>query len=89
MFYLLTAANLFSFIVFGLDKRKAIRHQRRISENNLLLVSLFGGTIGAICGMLLFRHKISKFSFLWKFGVVVLVQVGMVYLLKDFNNQII
>ncbi len=83
MMYILIAINLLSFIIFGLDKRKAIKHQRRISESSLLTVTFFGGTVGAIIAMLIFRHKISKKSFLWKFGVVILLQLIIIYFLKD------
>ncbi|WP_415327591.1 DUF1294 domain-containing protein [Chryseobacterium sp. MMS23-Vi53] len=82
MFYLLILINLISFIIFGLDKKKSIKHQRRISENTLLGVSFIGGTAGAIAGMLIFRHKISKGSFLLKFGFVVMLQVVLILLFQ-------
>lgn len=71
--------NFFSFIIFGLDKRKAVLHQRRIPETTLLGISFLGGSIGSIIAMLIFRHKISKTSFLLKFGGVVLIQVALIY----------
>jgi len=71
--------NISSFIIFGLDKRKSLLHRRRIPEMTLLGVSFLGGTIGAIVGMLIFRHKISKASFLLKFGLIVLIQVALIY----------
>ncbi|KFF01520.1 DUF1294 domain-containing protein [Chryseobacterium luteum] len=85
MFYLLLITNLITFLVFALDKWKAVKHQRRISENTLLLLTFFGGTIGAVLGMLIFRHKISKKSFLLKFGLVVLFQVILIifFIKKD------
>ncbi|ALR30595.1 hypothetical protein ATE47_08685 [Chryseobacterium sp. IHB B 17019] len=82
LYLIVTIINLLSFIIFGLDKRRSIKHQRRIPENTLLLVSFLGGTIGAILGMLIFRHKISKTSFLLKFGVVVLTQIVLISLLR-------
>ncbi|MCJ8154853.1 DUF1294 domain-containing protein [Chryseobacterium sp. SSA4.19] len=81
MFYVLLLINLMTFILFGIDKRKAVRHQRRISEASLLACTFLGGTIGAIAGMLIFRHKVSKKSFLVKFGLVLLVQAVVIYLL--------
>ncbi|WP_345208752.1 DUF1294 domain-containing protein [Chryseobacterium ginsengisoli] len=85
MFYLLLTVNLFSFIIFGLDKKKSIKHQRRISENTLLEISFLGGTIGAIAGMLIFRHKISKKSFLLKFGLIVLIDLVILYRLMKYE----
>ncbi|MDV7699326.1 DUF1294 domain-containing protein [Chryseobacterium soli] len=71
--------NIVCFAIFGLDKRKAVKHQQRISEKTLLILTFFGGTIGAILGMLVFRHKISKKSFLLKWGLVVLIQSVIIY----------
>ncbi|WP_344834909.1 DUF1294 domain-containing protein [Chryseobacterium ginsenosidimutans] len=84
MFYLLAILNLITFIIFGADKRKSIKHQRRISENTLLGFSFLGGTIGAILGMLIFRHKISKISFLLKFGLIVVIQVVLIYFFQKY-----
>ena len=60
------ALQLIAFILFGVDKAKAIRHRWRVSEACLLLFSVFGG-IGALLGMLLFHHKTRK----WKFRILV------------------
>ncbi|WP_073290693.1 DUF1294 domain-containing protein [Chryseobacterium polytrichastri] len=87
MLYLLLIINLLSLIVFGLDKRKAIRHQRRISENTLLFTTFLGGTIGSLLGMLVFRHKVSKKSFLLKFGLVVLIQIVIIYFFGKYVIQ--
>ncbi len=51
------AVNLLSFALMGIDKNRARRHRRRISEKTLFLFPLLGGTLGAIAGMALFRHK--------------------------------
>jgi uncharacterized membrane protein YsdA (DUF1294 family) len=79
MIYLLLGASLFGFIVFGLDKRRAVKHERRISENTLLFITFLGGTIGALLGMLIFRHKVSKKSFILKFGLVILIQIVLIF----------
>jgi uncharacterized membrane protein YsdA (DUF1294 family) len=85
--YILLTLNLFAFIVFGWDKRLSVKHKRRIPENTLLGITFIGGTLGAVLGMLIFRHKISKTSFLLKFGLVVLIQVGLIYWFWN-NGQI-
>ncbi|ASK29619.1 hypothetical protein CEY12_05650 [Chryseobacterium sp. T16E-39] len=79
MIYFLLLINVFCFFIFGVDKKRAKKYQRRISENTLLLLTFFGGTIGALSGMFVFRHKILKKSFLLKFGLVVLIQVVLIY----------
>jgi uncharacterized membrane protein YsdA (DUF1294 family) len=87
MFYFALLTNIFSFILFGIDKRKAIKHQRRISEFTLLSVTFLGGTVGALLGMAVFRHKISKRNFLLKFGFLVLIQIAFFYLIRNtFKN---
>ncbi|MCW3161118.1 DUF1294 domain-containing protein [Chryseobacterium oryctis] len=85
MFYLIFI-NFFTFIIFGIDKRKALKNKRRISENTLLIITFLGGTIGSVLGMFVFRHKISKNSFLLKFGGVVLLQIVMGYFLFNTLN---
>ena len=54
--------NVFSFTLYGLDKSKAREDRWRISEQSLLLASLFG-PIGAWFGMQYFRHKTRKPTF--------------------------
>ena len=51
------------FIMYGLDKRKAIRGQWRIPEKTLLLLAAAGGGIGAFLGMQIFRHKTRHIQF--------------------------
>jgi len=82
MFYAIALISIITFIIFGIDKRKAVKHQRRVPENTLLTLAFFGGTIGALLGMLVFRHKISKRSFLLKFSGIVIMQITLVYLYK-------
>lgn len=54
--------NLFSMYLFYEDKRRAVRHLDRISEKNLISVSLFA-PIGSTISMLIFRHKTKKIKF--------------------------
>lgn len=53
------ALNAASYTLYGIDKFKAKNAGRRISEQNLLIASLFG-PIGALLGMQYFRHKTQK-----------------------------
>ena len=55
--------NIFLFILYGIDKLLAIKHKERISEFALLLISLCGGSIGGILGMITFHHKTKKMKF--------------------------
>lgn len=55
--------NIISFIMYYIDKRKAIKHQYRLSEKTLLLSSLLGGCFGSIISMFLFHHKTKHLKF--------------------------
>ena len=59
----LLAMNLLSFCLMGLDKRRAVKGQWRISERALLLFGFFGGSLGGLLGMFLFRHKTKHRKF--------------------------
>jgi uncharacterized membrane protein YsdA (DUF1294 family) len=50
-------------IAMGLDKGKAQRHELRISERSLFLISLAGGFWGVLLGGGIAHHKTSKISF--------------------------
>jgi uncharacterized membrane protein YsdA (DUF1294 family) len=52
-----------AFALFALDKLKARWKQRRVPEKALLLVTLLGGSLGALGGMYLFRHKTRRARF--------------------------
>ncbi len=64
---LLVAVNLVSFTLYGLDKLKAKKGLWRIRESTLLLIALLGGSVGALLGMEVFRHKTKH----WQFKVLV------------------
>ena len=55
--------NVASFAAFAWDKRCAVRQSWRVPERTLLTLALFGGSIGAVCGQLLLRHKTRKEPF--------------------------
>ena len=53
----LVIINIFTFITYGVDKRKAVKNRWRIPERTLLILAAAGGSPGAWLGMRLFRHK--------------------------------
>jgi uncharacterized membrane protein YsdA (DUF1294 family) len=67
--------NLFTLIIWGYDKQMAKKNSQRISEKRLLLLVFFGGFLGGILGIVLFRHKITKRTFLLKFTGVAVIQL--------------
>lgn len=58
-----------------LDKQKAKRHEWRISENTLILISILGGSIGSIIGMQLFRHKTKHVKFKLGLPIILIMQI--------------
>ena len=57
------AANLTAFILFATDKYKAKHGSWRIPESRLIGIALIGGSLGALLGMQLFRHKTQHTKF--------------------------
>jgi uncharacterized membrane protein YsdA (DUF1294 family) len=71
-------SSLYALGLFGLDKLRAGETQKfRISEIHLLLASSVGGWLGALAGMLMFRHKTRKTTFKLKFGLAFLIWTGL------------
>ena len=69
--------NIVTFVVFGLDKllAKHPRFRQRVPEKNLLLLAVVGGSVGALLGMLVFRHKTLHRVF--RMGVPVILAVQL------------
>ncbi len=55
--------NIYTFILMGWDKRLALRKEHRIPENRFFQLSVFGGSLGVLLGIPLWRHKNQKWSF--------------------------
>lgn len=67
-----------TFILYGADKSKAKRGKWRIAEKVLLGFSFFGGAVGGVLAMLVFRHKTRHWYF-WAVNLLGLVwQIGLV-----------
>jgi uncharacterized membrane protein YsdA (DUF1294 family) len=79
---LLPLMNLAAFAAFYADKQAAIRGQRRISEQTLLLLAALGGSAGALLGRAVFRHKTRHAAFTLKLWVLMILQgVFLAYVL--------
>ena len=55
--------NLLIFVLFGIDKHRALKRKWRISELTLMICSLLCGGIGAAFGSKIFNHKTKKAKF--------------------------
>lgn len=67
--------NIIGFAVMGIDKSKAKRHAWRISEKMLFMVSIFGGSIGTLAGMYLFRHKTRHWYFVLGMPAILILHI--------------
>ncbi len=78
--YYFLAISLVSFLLWGVDKYRAIQQQWRIPENWLIGLTVCGGALGALAGMLVFRHKIRK-PFFWILVITFLTLQGLLVIL--------
>lgn len=82
----LVLVNLWAFALMGIDKKRAREHAWRIPERTLFLSAILGGSIGAIAGMQLFRHKTKHWYFQIGMPAILLVQIGAVVLFHASGN---
>lgn len=78
----LIAANATAFVVFAVDKWKAVRGLGRIREWILILFVLLGGSIGGFLAMHLLRHKTRVWYFAYGIPIIFVLQVMMLLWIK-------
>ena len=71
----LLLVNAAGFLLMLMDKIKAKRNLWRIPEATLMGVAAIGGSIGAIAGMNLFRHKTKHAKFYIGLPVILVLQI--------------
>ncbi|MBO5736652.1 MAG: DUF1294 domain-containing protein [Clostridia bacterium] len=77
----LLVVSFLAFLIYGIDKRRAVEGKWRIPEKVLLSFSFFGGAIGGYLGMKAFRHKTKHWYFYainilglaWQVGLLVYI----------------
>ena len=74
--------NFLSILMFFIDKKKAEKNLWRISEKALILVSILGGSVGALIGMYTFRHKTKKLKFTVGIPVILILQIVLIIYLN-------
>jgi uncharacterized membrane protein YsdA (DUF1294 family) len=75
----LIGINVLTLLIYGIDKWKARRGKWRIPEDTLIWLAIAGGSIGALLGMYLFRHKTQHRKFTLGVPAILLVQVTLIY----------
>lgn len=73
---LFALVNLWTFILFGLDKIRAGAGSGRVSEGTLLTWAFLGGSIGAYAGRALFRHKTRTQPFASHLHLIAILHVS-------------
>ena len=83
MLYYLIVINVVTFLVYGIDKWKAKQGSWRISEATLLILAVIGGSIGALLGMKVWRHKTMHKKFKYGLPLILIIQIILIgYLSK-------
>ena len=83
LLYYLIAINVVTFLVYGIDKWKAKQGSWRISEATLLILTIIGGSIGALLGMKVWRHKTQHNKFKYGLPLILIIQIILIgYLSK-------
>lgn len=75
----LIVLNIVTFVVYGIDKWKAMKGRWRISEFTLLLLAVIGGSIGALLGMRVWHHKTKHLKFKYGVPLILLAQLALLY----------
>lgn len=71
--------NVVTLYIYGIDKFKAKRNAWRIKESTLLAMAVLGGSVGALLGIQIFRHKTQKLKFKIGVPVIFLIQILACY----------
>ena len=77
--------SLIAFILYGNDKARAKKKRYRIPEKALLGIAFVGGSLGAMAGMRIFRHKTKKLKFLLGVPLCLILNALTVWYLWSAN----
>lgn len=84
-FIIINLCGIFSMYI---DKKRARRHQWRISEKTLFLIALFGGSAGSVIGMYMFRHKTKHWQFVIGMPAILTIQAVLLFFFLYFFHII-
>lgn len=76
--------NILTFIIYGIDKRRAQKGRWRIPESTLMILAILGGSIGALLGIKIWRHKTMHKKF--KYGIPTILILQTAALLYYFSE---
>ncbi|WP_372713587.1 DUF1294 domain-containing protein [Ilyobacter sp.] len=78
LFIFLVIMNISTFTVYSFDKMQAKNDRDRVPELRLILMTLFGGSIGALISMKVFNHKTRKWYFRYGVPIMALIHFALV-----------
>lgn len=78
----LVIINIVSFAAMLVDKRRAMTYRWRIPEKTLFALAVIGGSVGAMLGMWLMRHKTRHWYFVWGMPAIFAVQLVLYLLIR-------
>lgn len=73
----LLVVNVIAFALMASDKAKAKTGAWRVPEKVLFLSAIIGGSIGAILGMQVFRHKTKHWYFKYGMPAILIIQLAL------------
>ncbi len=79
----LVMINILTFVLFGIDKLKALKEKQRIPVTVLMGTALFGGALGASGAMYIFRHKIRQKCFTLGIPMIIITWVILVFYMMN------
>ncbi len=74
----LIAINALAFLLYGIDKYKAIKGKWRIPERKLLGVAIAGGNLGSLLAIWTFKHKTLHKKFSLGIPFILCIQIGLI-----------
>ena len=85
--YYVIIINVIAYVVMWYDKYQAINKRPRISENKLMLLAVFLGSIGIFAGMKApIYHKAAKPLFKIGIPLLIVLNVVVVYFVIFFRK---
>ncbi len=78
LWYIMTI-NIFTFILFIIDKIYALKNRKRVPELSLHFFSIAGGVFGALIAIIATKHKIRKKVFLSIQELIAIIWILCIY----------
>ena len=79
--YYLAAISVVSVIICIYDKIASKKDLQRISEKNLFLLSVIGGSVAMYITMRIIRHKTKHTKFMLGLPVIILLQIAVILII--------